>query len=260
MSDPRGAAGDARFVAALRDASAPPPPEIGTAQKRRFDIYRNNVAAGLVDAMRASFPAVERLVGDEFFSALARAYLASDPPRSPLLFEAGARFGAFIDGFPPVASLPYLGDVARLEWARLEAYHAADAEPLTIAALAEIPADALAETRFALHPSLRLVTSRWPVVSLWAASTDQGAAEAVDMRRAEDAAVIRPGLDLDTRLLPAGGHGFLAALAAGETLGGAAEAAAAAENAAELAIHLQGMFEIGAVTAITRASLPTRGT
>ena len=93
---------------------------------RRFDIYRNNVVVGMIEGLRSTFPAIERLVGEAFFKATAKAYLGHEPPTSPLLFRYGKTFGDFLDGFPPAAPVPYLGDVARLEWARLDAYHAAD--------------------------------------------------------------------------------------------------------------------------------------
>ncbi len=247
MSEP-GA--QAAFAAALADPAAPPPPAIGEAQRRRFDIHRNNVVHGMVEALRATFPACDRLVGPEFFAALARAYLAAEPPRSPLLFRYGGGFADFVETFPPAASVPYLGDVARLEWARLQAYHASDAAPLGLEALAALPEAALPETRLALHPSLALLASRWPVFALWAASTDQGPADAVDLARPEAVAILRPALEVETRLLPPGAHAFLAALAAGQPLGTAATEAATQHNTFDLAEHLSGVFSIGAVTGI----------
>ena len=177
------------FVDGLKRPEAPVPDAIGRKDgqpaKRRFDVYRNNVAAGMIEALRATYPAIERLVGADFFAASARVYLDRNPPRSPLLFRYGESFGAFLDGFPPAASTPYLGDVARLEWARVQAYHAEDAVPLAIAALAGYPERDTGGLRFTLHPSLALIPSRWPVVSLWAASTGQGASEEVDMKAPE---------------------------------------------------------------------------
>ncbi len=240
----------AAFVAALADPAAPPPAAIGERQRRRFDIHRNNVAHAMVEALRATFPAVERLVGAEFFAALARAHLAAEPPASPLLFRYGGGFPAFLEAFPPAARVPYLGDVARLEWARLGAYHAADAAPLGLDALAALPESALADARLELHPSLTLLASRWPVVALWAASTGNGPAEAVDLARPEAVAVLRPRLEVETRPMSPAAHAFLAALAQGRPLGAAATEAAAQHDGFDLAEHLSGVFSIGAVAAI----------
>ncbi|WP_299624104.1 DUF2063 domain-containing protein [Pelagibius sp.] len=245
------------FAAALRDPARRVPAAVVVGSEgpraRGFDVYRNNVAVSLTEALQAAFPVVQRLVGDDFFKAAAKAYVAQEPPRSPVLLLYGQGFGDFLDGFPPAQEVPYLSDVARLEWARLHAYHAADAPVLEISRLAEIPEAALGGLRFVLHPSLRLVRSRWPVVSIWAASSGQGNAEAVDMSVAQEAAVIRPALDVDLRLLPPGGYGFMEALMTGATLAEAAERASQQDTAFALAEHLQGLFQIGAVTALRQS-------
>jgi len=251
------------FAAALADPALPAPAGLGNAaapaglgrrtalaQSRRFDVYRNNVMVSLIEAMEATFPAVRRLVGADFFKAVAKVYIRRAPPRTPVLLLYGEGFGDFLDGFEPAAGVPYLGDVARLEWARLAAYHAADAEPLSIARLAGLPQEVLPGLRFALHPSLRLLRSRFPVASLWAAASGADPVRAVDMKTGEDVAVLRPMLSVDVRVLPAGGHAFLAALAGGACLGAAAETAAAAAVDFDLAAHLQGLFSLGAVAAL----------
>jgi hypothetical protein len=238
------------FARALRDPAADPPEGTRAHARRRLDIHRNNVVHTMVEALRATFPAVERLVGPEFFAAMARAHLAAEPPSSPLLFRYGGGLAPFIEGFAPARSVPYLADVARLEWARLQAHHAADAEPARLEALAALPPEALEGTRLALHPSLSLVRSRWPVVSLWAASTDRGDPAEVDLARGEDAAVLRPALAVETRRLPEGAAPFLAALAEGRTLAGAATEASAQQAAFDPGEHIAGLFELGAIAAI----------
>jgi len=244
----------ADFAAALVDPARPAPKalrrQVTLPQSRRFDVYRNNMMASLIEALESAFPAVQRLVGADFFKAAAKTYIKASPPRSPVLLLYGETFGDFLDGFAPARGVPYLGDVGRLEWARRHAYHAADAEPLSIARLSALPQDLLAETRFGLHPSLRLLSSRFPLVSLWAVSSGADPGAEVDMRRGEEAAVLRPALSVDVRLLPPGGHDFLARLAAGETLSAAAEAATGACVDFDLATHLRGLFQLGAVTAI----------
>lgn len=244
----------AAFIASLRDPELPPPDSLsqpgGNLPRKRFDVYRNNVVVSLIEALRASFPVVERLVGEEFFKATARAYIDREPPKSPLLFLYGQTLGDFLEGFPPAASVPYLGDIARLEWARLSAYHAADKAPLTIDKLGEVPPEQLAEVTFELHPSLALLSSRWPVFSIWAASSGLVSEDAVEMGRNEQLAVIRPEFEVDTRHLPEGGYDFIHALQGGATLGQATELAATRSSGFELALHLEGLFTLGAVTGI----------
>lgn len=245
----------AAFIASLRNPALPPPASLsspeGVLPKKRFDVYRNNMAASLIEALRASFPIVERLVGEEFFKATARAYIDHEPPRSPLLFLYGQTLGDFLEGFPPAESVPYLSDIARLEWSRLTAYHAADQAPVTIDALAQVPPEQLGDVTFQFHPSLALLSSRWPVFSIWAASSGLASEDAVEMGRAEELAVIRPAFEVDTRLLPKGGYSFIHALQGGATLGQAAELAATTTDGFELAQHLEGLFHLGAVTGIS---------
>ncbi len=252
----------AAFAEALRQPDRTAPDALARSDGRppgkRFNVYRNNVAVGIIEALRATFPAIERLVGDAFFSAVAKAYLEHEPPRTPLLFRYGRTFGDFLDAFPPAASVPYLGDVARLEWARLEAYHASDRAPISIEALGDVPADQVSGVTFGMHPSLSLIGSAWPVVSLWAASTDRGSSDDVDMKRPEEAIVIRPTLEVDTRLLPAAGFSFMTGLKEGRALEEAALRAAELEKDFDLASHLQGLFEIGAVTAIIGGGQKTK--
>lgn len=248
------------FTDALNQPTAPVPDAIGQKNgapaKRRFDVYRNNVAAGMIDALRATYPGIETLVGGEFFAASARVYLERHPPCSPLLFRYGGQFGDFLDGFPPASSTPYLGDVARLEWARLQAYHASDDEVLSIEALGNYLGDRggegvdAGELCFALHPSLTLLSSRWPIVSLWAASTGLGSSDDVDMTASERALIVRPSLAVETHRLPESGFAFMSAIEGGATLAEAANHTLAVADDFELTTHLQGLFAIGAISAI----------
>lgn len=242
------------FAAALADATCPAPAELcrhgERAQSRRFDVHRNNMTVSLIEALEASFPVVRRLVGNDFFHAAAKVYIRREPPRSPVLLLYGATFADFLAGFEPARSVPYLGDVARLEWARLNAFHAADAEPLSVARLAEVPQEHLSGLRFTLHFSLQLLASRWPIASLWAVTGGSDPTRAVDITAGEAVAVIRPALSVELRVLPPGGHGFIAALLDGASLGEAADRALAQHPDFDLATHLQGLFALGAVIAL----------
>src|SRR2546425_12390395 len=107
----------------------------GLAPERRLSVYRNTFASNLASALRLSYPAVHRLVGDEFFEGAARIFVHERPPASAYLDEYGAEFAEFLARFPPAASLAYLADVARLEWAANRALHAPDEEPLDVTRL-----------------------------------------------------------------------------------------------------------------------------
>ena len=160
------------FAAALLDPGLPVPLGVvsdnAPSVKRRFAVHRNNVVAGLVEALEARFPAVEKIVGKEFFVAMARALIQKRPPRSLLLATYGDEFAEFIGAFEPAHELPYLADVARIEAARTRAYHTVDAAPLGASELAQLDANALSGLRVDLHPSLEIVRSAHPVVTIWA--------------------------------------------------------------------------------------------
>lgn len=179
----------AAFAAALRRQDAPPaglmhPKRHGHPLTRRFAVYLNNVHHGLTQALADAYPVVRRLVGEEFFLAVARLYVAGNLPRTRGLTHYGDRFPAFLHRFPPARALPYLADVARLERAALEALHAADAPAATPEDLLSLGA-ALAETPLPLHPAVRLVASRHPALAIHAANTgEKGGGEIADRPQA----------------------------------------------------------------------------
>lgn len=235
-----------QFAGALLNAESKVPCALSShtarTPQKRFAVYRNNVIVGLSEAMRTQFPATERIVGTEFFAALARVYVSTEPPRSPVMMKYGERFPAFIERFEPAAAIPYLVDVARLEFARTQAYHAADAEPLNAAAWQAIDVDALAALRVVLHPSLRIVRSTFPVVTIWSMNSGGMEPASIEDCGPEDALIVRPRGTVEVRQLPPGGAAFLEALAAGMTLGEAAAAASDANAAFDLAINLAGLI------------------
>lgn len=240
------------FAGALLDPRRPVPAGVvdpaGAACARRFGVYRNNVAAGLAGALAESFPAVQRLVGKDFFQAMAIAYARTDPPRSPVMAAYGAGFADFIAGFEPAASLPYLADVARIEQAWVEAYHSADAEPIDPALLAELPQEALPHLRLRLHPSLRVVRSPWAVLSIWRCNAEAAPADRVeDAGTPEDALILRPQAEVEVRALGPGAALFLQALVAGDPVVEAWRQALGEAADFDLAAHLAGLLEMGAV-------------
>lgn len=218
----------ASFRDALLDAEHPAPGGLtdgqGRPAGRRFDIYRNNVAVSLSDALAESFPAVRKLLGDENFRNISRLYIQQDPPRSPLMMFYGEDFAAFLKDFPPLAHLPYLSDVARVEQALREAYHAADATPIDPNELAQIPAEALTDLRLSLAPALRVLNSDYPAHAIWAYNMEPGSPKPDPV--AQSVLIVRPDFDPKPIAITASEAAFISALGDGATLGPATETGA----------------------------------
>jgi len=240
------------FARALLDADSPLPSAVTShtarVPQKRFAVYRNNVVAGLIAALRTQFPVTERIVGEEFFTAMARVYVVTAPPRSPILVAYGEGFPGFIAAFAPAADEPYLADVARLEVARTRAYHAADAVPLDPAVWRTLDPANLAGTRVTLHPSVQVLRSAYPVVTIWSMNAGESVLAPIEDWSGEDAVVSRPRLDVEVRRLPPGGAAFLDAIVAGATLGDAAQSAAADHGEFDLAANLAGLISAGLAT------------
>lgn len=237
----------ADFAAALLDPALPPPCGL---PERRFAIYRNNVVFGLIEALGARFPVCRRLLGEECFDATAALFARQSPPRSPVLHAYGEGFGEFLETFPPLAEFDYLGDIARLEAALGRAYHAADATPLAPAVLASMAPEKLDRSTLALHPSLEIVASKRPVLSIWRAHQGDRPPSITTLERCEDVMIVRPGLDVETHLLPPGGRAFLTTIAEGRTLGESIARALAGDADFDLAAMLSLLFSSRAIVNI----------
>ena len=234
------------FAPALLDPARAVPEGLHDGQNRsarmRFDVYRNNVVASLSDALVAGFPVIHKLVGEPFFRAMAGVFVRAHPPPSPVLTFYGDAFPAFLEGFEPVAHLPYLADVARLEFALREAYHAADASPAPANALQD---PRLMEARLRLAPATRIIASPYPIHAIWRANTDPDAPPA--QGGAECVLITRPDWDPWPRLVAPDTARFIAALLEGKTF---AEALAAAGEAHDLAATLTTLLDTKSITAI----------
>jgi hypothetical protein len=247
----------ADFVQAVLDPDLPPPHGVvshhSTLPRGRFAIYRNNVMVALVGALEARFPAARRIVGEAFFVTLARAFAASNPPQSPLMIHYGDDFPAFVESFEPAASVPYLADVARLEAARTRAYHAADATPLPLDALATAFTEAADRLVVDLHPSFEIVTSKFPLVTIFAMNIGEAEAHPIADWSEEDALVMRPEFDVEVRRVPRGGAIFLEALRLGAPIGAAVAEAHGACADFDLAENIVFLFSSRLVVAIRSA-------
>lgn len=215
------------FGAALLDPARPVPEGLGDGHGgpagRRFAVYRNNVAVSLTEALESGFPTVLKLIGPTNFRGLAGAYLRAHPPRSPLMMLYGGEFPGFVAAEPQLRHLSYLPDVARLDLALRQAYHAADAVPVAPETLSSLPPGDLPDLRLRLAPAVRLVPSRWPIHGIHRFNHAPGSPK--PQARPEDVLVTRPEFDPIPRLLPPGGAGFVAALLEGGTLAAALAAA-----------------------------------
>lgn len=251
----------ATFGAALFDPDLPLPEGVigpnGKKAQKRFAVYRNNVTVSLINALGDIFPAVERLVGESIFRDMARIYLSQDPPRSALMFEYGRGFAAFLEHFEPVTKLVYLPDVARLERAWLDAFHAADADPLQPATLGAIPPENLADVTFTPHPATRIVQSRFAAVSIFSANREKRPLGGIRPLDAEDGLVTRPFDAVQVRQLPVGGAVFFRTLITGATLGEAAEHTLEQHPAFDLPTAISAMLEAGVFSACSAGETPT---
>lgn len=246
------AAGQDAFAAALLDPGSPVPSGItstrGGADEARFAVYRNNVFVGLTNALARRFPVTDRLVGAAFFHGMARAYAQERRPASPLMFAYGGDFPEFIAAFAPAASLSYLPDVARLEAAWTDAYHAADAAPVTPVDLGSLAPERLETARLTPHPAARLIRSNYPIGTIWGAHQGD---EVTSVRnwQPETVLVARPQLEVRVHVVPARDAGFAAALLQGETLGEAGQAASS-DPRFDFGAALVGLVSLGAFSAI----------
>jgi hypothetical protein len=333
------------FAAALDEPSAPPPAtthgRMSAPDARRFAVYRNNVAVGLIGALEARFPVSRQIAGDDLFRAMARAFARAHKPRSPVMIAYGEEFPEFAADFltaaeagpgpasqqitpastqrslrrvssvpageeqgggtrspprqgsgsasdnllgrrdpPPIgrseerpsvgrampaptrgggcasvidsAEIQYppacLVDVARLENAWVEAYHAEDASVATVGDLASLSPDSLPNTRIAFHPAARLLRFATPAATVWASAQSSDRPVALAEGPGEDALITRPACDVRVRALPPLGYDFALSLREGATL---VEAAAALNDPAfDFGAHLVGLVESGAVARI----------
>jgi hypothetical protein len=237
----------AAFDAGLRGGPLPPgvtardPAEA----PRRFAVYRNNVAHSLSEALAARFPVIRRLVGEEFFKAMAVHYAEAERPLSPVLQEWGGGFPAFLDAFPPLASYPYMADVARIEIARGRAFHAADA-------VAADPADLAgadpARLILPLHPAVSVLRLSSPAVSVWSANQPGATPPALMPAGSEIALIYRDtAFEVPVIGIGQGDAVMIETLIAGSTLLAAADAARTADPAHDPQPMLVRLVAAGAI-------------
>lgn len=231
------------------------PGNLDADNRQRFTVYRNNVYKGFIDALGDAYPVVKKLVGEEFFQALAREYYWAAPRGEISLALYGGDLPAMLDNFPPAKSLPYLADVARLERAWLEAYHAADAIPLDAGQLTD-KGDRLPELSFRPHPAARLLVSAHPVLSIWQANRgDNGDGRTVEAK-GEAVLIIRPYWDVVVTALSPEAAEFTRTLLQGSSVGEAYEAATAQQPHFDVTTTFGQLLAAGVFTDLIEGNQP----
>ena len=235
----------ARFAAALTDAAAATTavdlfrcdPATAT---RRLAIYRGNVQANAIRALQAAYPVVRRIVGDEFFEGLAVHYARAQPSSDGDLNRFGDRLPDFLSAFEPARDLPYLPDVAQLEWAVHRSHYAADAMPFDPATLAVVPPQRQGDLQIRLHPAVALVQSPWPVARIWEIHQPdfEGEFAVEPVGGGQRALVYRPRWRVAVRPASPGEQAFLAAGSRGATLDVAVSRALVADPGFDLGSRL----------------------
>lgn len=153
------------------------------ASAARLATYRGTCSATLVNALRLTYPAVRHVLGTEFFDAQAAQFARSEPPDSAYLNDYGERFAPYVAGLPATASLSYLADLARLEWAVNRALHAPDMPSLDPVRLQALTQEELARVRFRAHPGASALALRFPAERIWQAvlARDEQGMRAIDL-------------------------------------------------------------------------------
>lgn len=249
--------GQDTFRAALLDASQPIPDGLidGTGQPagRRYSVYRNNVTVSLIEAMKAAFPLVQKLIGQQNFENLAPLYVRAHPPSSPLMMFYGADFPTFLRNFEPLAHIGYLPDAALFDLAMRHSYHAADTDPFDASVLHSIAPEILMTAQLTLAPSTQVVKSPWPLFDIWRFNTEAGAPKPRAIP--QDVLIARPGYDPAPVALPEGAAAWLNALKDGQSFSDAVDTAQNAVPTFDLAASLGCALEAQAFHTMTHKDL-----
>lgn len=242
------------FARALLGADEAAPPAVATLTAQpAFAVYRNTVIKACVDALQANYPAVNRLVGDEWMRAAAAVYARKCPPSLPMLLEYGADFADFIDAFEPAAGLPYLAGVARLDRLWTEAHVSAAENALKLRDIAQF-----AEGNFFRMRLQPLASARWnwcataPAYTIWSQNRacGQQSGECEIEWRPEGALLTRPGDAVKWQALGNAGCAFLDTCAAGGTVADASMAALDADRETELPGLVATLLKAGAFSSL----------
>lgn len=215
----------------------------------RLLVYRHHVFTSLEKALGATFATVRGVVGDDFFAGMARAYVLQSPPTGPVLSEYGAGFPTFVAAWPAASGLPYLADVARLDWALNLAYTAPEEGVLTADQLAAVPPESLDTLRLALRAGVSLVRSVYPIDRIWA--LNRGGSFTVDLTQGGVVLLVFPRSD-DAAFVPLAedAAALIVGIADGQRLGDAVQQAMQARPDLDVGAALGQLLSLQALSAL----------
>lgn len=251
-----------RFVASLFSQDDPDPALArlietnGLSAARRIGIYRHNLESSLEESLAATYPAIRSLVGSQSFRVLARRYVREHPSRSGDLHRFGAQFETFVGADPDCATLPWIGDLARLEWAYHQVFHAAEERALSPVSLAEFDEPDHERLLLRLHPASSPIASRFPLSAIWRLGihgNDSSANVNLD-DGPEYLLVARRRLEMTFQALSGAEHAFVTAMADRHPLGACVAAAFEVDDGFDAGACLARQFSLGNVTGVSVAN------
>jgi hypothetical protein len=210
----------------------------------------NHHDASAAYVLAPRFPVIRRMVGDASFRVMAQRFVLSEPPRLPIPLSYGESFPRFLRSQDRLASLEYVADIAELEVARRKAEHAAEARSIDAKRSLAWQGEHADSACVILHPSVHLVASRFPIVTIWQNNRNKNGNCAIARWRPEAALVTRPFRHVEIRSLPAGADIFIGALARGQTVAKAARTAMDATPEFDAAASLTMLAEANAIAGI----------
>jgi len=246
---------EALWQARLLKAICNPDEVVPEIDEKALAVYRNNYRVGLIDTLTSIYPVIKTLVGDEFFVGLARMYIKQHPSLSGNLHHYGTEFAHFLDGFGPAKELPYLPDVAKLEWRVHCAHYARDANPLDPASFGTVGSDDWPHLRLHFAPAVALVRSHWPIGKIWQMhQPDAPSHWDIDLGGGGEAVLVtRPLNKITIDVLPEAIGAWLCALLRGASLEESTETALEIESAGfDLQAALQILLARQALTGFER--------
>ena len=226
----------------------------------RLAVHRHHILRSLTEALKANFPVLCQVVDERFFAYAADAFIRMHPPSAPSLAEYGAEFPDFIRSFEAARTLPYLRDLARLEWAVMQARNAPDSAPIGADSLRQVPAVEYPDLSFQLDPSLKLLHTRWAVERIWAAHQGAEPAARIDLGSEGSRLVVRRrDAEIAVERVDRASFAFLAALRHGRCLAKAGAAGLAADPFFDLAMALRRLLAEEALVGFSGLPTANRG-
>jgi len=255
------------FVLGATDSLAPHVRNNGIAAKDRIQVYENNARETYRKTLLASYPVVARLGGEEFLRGLALKYMREQPSRCGDLQKFGANFPDFLHALYAASDFAYLPDVARLEWALEEVHLEPNEKIINVSDLAQVAAEDHPRLIFEIRRGLRLVSSRYPILTIWRANQPGEDADVDLSVGGEHVAVLRRGDDLEMHPLDDSSYALLSQLAEGSTLETTFDLLRISsgsdtddEDEPALAAALHSVMSLGLLSGFTVAEPPTPST